>query len=183
MSGAPPVIIRAAAPDPTWRAPAWPGWSGAYLDWEPRDDGEAGLPDAAIQRLAAALAAAALVVFPAAVAAGPATAVPWLLRRHGAPARARVVRSRDPGEIATLFDQTGFDWTQRGQLVLLFDPATPPAAVAPELLFAAMADPDSPPPAPCAGVLRPGTDGDFAELLCRDAALREAVLRALGGAP
>jgi len=185
------VTMLPDPPDPGWQPVTLPGWRVAFLGWPLREDGEAGLPDACAKRLASGLGAGALVAFLA--AAGPTLATArwtqdgagtWsisatgsgLFRRRGAPARCRVVASRDPAVIASLFDQPGFDWTQRGQLVFLLPPCDGAPPLTPAEVFDAMADdPPRRPPAACIGLMRPGTDGDFAELATRDADLIAAV--------
>lgn len=174
------AITRADhAPDPGWRSLALPGWRCDHLLWPRRADGEAGPPAATVAALAAALGAVAETLFLAEASQAPRRlAAPWSLRRQGAPAAIGLVRTRDPALIATLFDQPGFDWTQRGQMVWLFPPDAPLCADA-EILATLADDPPEALPAACTGLLRPGTDGDFAELATRDAALRAALLAAL----
>ncbi|WP_191083099.1 hypothetical protein [Roseococcus microcysteis] len=175
----PAVTLAEQPPDPGWRPLSLPGWRCDHLLWPRRADGEAGPPEATVAALAAALGAVADTLFLAEASQAPhRLAAPWSLRRQGAPAAIGLVQTRDPAVIATLFDQPGFDWTQRGQMVWLFPPDAPPCADA-DILAAMAEDPPGTLPAACTGLLRPGTDGDFAELATRDAALRAALLAAL----
>jgi uncharacterized protein YqcC (DUF446 family) len=78
----------------------------------------------------------------------------------------RLMASREPRIIETLFDQQGFDWNLRGQLVfVLGDNDTIERATASPDNFATCLQSDPPRRAPqgCIALLRPGTDGDFAE--------------------
>lgn len=193
MRGAAAIAAGPSAPDPTWQPLPLPGWSSAFLTWPPRADGEAGPPPATIARIAEILAASAPALF---LATGPdqAPETPWTqagtatqqriattsgtLRRQGAPPRLRLVLTQDTATLAGAFDQPGFDWTQRGQLILLLEPAAslpPPADI-----FATMASdpPDTLPPT-CIALLRPGTDGDFAELAARDPATLSGLVHRL----
>ena len=57
----------------------------------------------------------------------------------------------------------------RGQCVFLFEPEGLPRSVdAASIVVALQRDPPGPLPNHCQGYLRPGTDGDFAELAIRD---------------
>lgn len=173
------ITLADLPPDARWRPLNQPGWRCDYLLWPHRADGEAGPAGSAIMALAAALGAMADTLFLAEATQAPRRlAAPWSLRRQGAPAAIGLVRTRDPVVIATLFDQAGFDWTQRGQMVWLFPPDAPPCADV-EILATMDQDPPAALPSACTGLLRPGTDGDFAELATRDPTLRAALLAAL----
>jgi hypothetical protein len=87
----------------------------------------------------------------------------WLSRKPSP----RFIVSRDIRTIEGLFDQPGFDWTLRGQMAFLLevDDFVNPAPVAsPDALAACLEfDPPRRAPTGCIAILRPGTDGDFAE--------------------
>lgn len=186
------VSVVEAAPDPGWRPLELPGWDTAYLVWPPRADGEAGVPPSVAAALAEALSRCTTVVFLGGEGdrqagegwqeAGPSTwttaaPVPWTLRRQGAGWRAGLVCSRDPAVVATLFEQEGFDWTQCGQVAFLLHLGARCGDIEPKAVFAAMKE--SPPhvlPDACIGLMRPGTDGDFAELTTRNPPLRSNIL-------
>jgi hypothetical protein len=71
-----------------------------------------------------------------------------------------------------------FDWNLRAELAWLFPRGGHPPQVDPSELDALLeADPPSALPPRAIGLFRPGTDGDFAELLTRESRTREEILR------
>ncbi|TCH99714.1 hypothetical protein EJV46_03295 [Roseococcus sp. SYP-B2431] len=74
--------------------------------------------------------------------------------------------SRQVEIVETLFDQQGFDWNLRGQLAFVLegrDTNIPPIALPDSFAACLEADPPRCAPQGCIAILRPGTDGDFAE--------------------
>ena len=76
----------------------------------------------------------------------------------------RLCISSEPETIVTLFEQVGFDWTQRGQLVILLSADTHVAALEPARLAEDLAQEQIDKLPTALGYVRPGDDGDFAEL-------------------
>ena len=171
------LTVAPLPPDPGWTGLALPGWQVDFIDWPLRSDGEPGPPDEAMHRLASALAACATVVF---FTQHGHIAVPPGLRRQGMAATIGITWSRDAALVGSLFKQPGLDWSQRGQIVFLFPPDGPFGEPNTQALFATAAeDPPRNMPPGCTGLVRPGTDGAFAELATADPHLRRALLAAL----
>jgi hypothetical protein len=87
----------------------------------------------------------------------------WLLGKRSF----RFIASRDEKVIETLFDQQGFDWTLRGQAAFVLednDTIKPPIDLPDSFAATLASDPPQRVPRDCIAILRPGTDGDFAEL-------------------
>lgn len=171
------VSLTEAAPDPTWRKAAyWAGGATTYLMWETTNESGTVAPEVRIT-IAAALCALGLVVF----LGGPGCAtsnewrradggwagvskgrLDWLLRKPSF----RFLASRDEKVIETLFDQQGFDWTLRGQVAFVLrdsDTIEPPKDLPDNFSACLASDPPQRVPQDCIALLRPGTDGDFAE--------------------
>jgi hypothetical protein len=150
-----------------------------YLNWPRRGDGEGGPPDADMATLARAVVAGGAAVFLGSgatstgagwTATGVGTWIAgvttdWALRRLRMPREVTLTCTVDSATALTLFDQPGFSWCQRGQCVFLFGCDDLPRSIHVTVIMAALkSDPPGPLPDRCHGVLRPGTDGDFAEL-------------------
>ncbi len=76
----------------------------------------------------------------------------------------RLCWTRDTALIRTMFDQAGFDWSQRTQFGLLFPTDTKVETLEPKIVAKAIADEAIDSISQAVGYLRPGDDGDFAEL-------------------
>jgi hypothetical protein len=80
--------------------------------------------------------------------------------------------SSDTELVETLFDQTGFDWSQRGQFAVLFPINVAEADLSPKRIAQAIEEEHIDTIPGTEGYLRPGDDGDFAELgFCDDGRL------------
>lgn len=194
------IEISDRSPDPTWPRPAIDGVRVDYLVWSASPVAiDAGVPDEVAQRLGVALCAAADVLFlggPAAdlvpdpawraCAVGTWCAAVRLPLRLRTPLRRRDIPltfTRRPDVLAGAFDAPGFSWDLRGQTIWLFDPGSAPPRIDAAALDSGL-DQDPPVALPfgSVGLLRPGTDGDFAELLTREPPMRIAVLDTLRAA-
>ncbi len=151
-----------------------------FLTWDDGGAVDAGVPEPVQERIASALGSLSRVVYLACpIGQQPDTA--WSqtsaghwncslratdqMLRRGSSRLVGLVCTREARVIAGMFDQIGFDWTSRGQLGLLFHPADDCGGVDPFQVLNTLSD--DPPlrfPDGCIGVLRPGTDGGFAEL-------------------
>lgn len=172
------VSVSDAPPDPTWRkASCWPNGATTYLVWETGGDDETVAPEIRLA-IATALCTMGHVVFLGGPGCEPSNQwqsvdggwvgvskgrFGWLSRKP----EFRFVASRDLHVVKTLFDQVGFDWNLRGQAAFVLDddgtgrpPADPPNDFAASLTT----DPPRHAPRDCIAILRPGTDGDFAEV-------------------
>jgi hypothetical protein len=72
--------------------------------------------------------------------------------------------SSDRLTVQTLFDQPGFDWSQRGQMGLLLSPDVNLLELVPRQIARDLADEQFDEIRGARGYCRPGDDGDFAEL-------------------
>ena len=72
----------------------------------------------------------------------------------------------------TLFDQTGFDWSQRAQFALLFSSSCEVQAISPQPAASQLACEQVDGIAGSLGYLKPGDDGDFAGMGFATEALR-----------
>jgi hypothetical protein len=177
------IAVSKIPDDPFWEQQPSPGVEIFYLNWPLREDGEAGPQNAVTESIARAVVAGGAAVFLGAgshtpttdwVATGPGTWVidadaDWPLRRLGMPRIVSLTCTTDATIARTLFDQASFQWHQRGQCVFLFGTDDVPRSVdAAAILRALKTDPPAPLPDLCHGFVRPGTDGDFAEVAIRD---------------
>ena len=131
------IAASQKAPDPAWVAMRIPGWISVYLTWDVSGAVDAGIPAEVQSQLAAALGAVSRVVYLAS-ADGKPSGISWSksddeswslslraaneMVRRGSSRMVGLVCTRTPDVIAEMFDQTGFDWSLRGQLGLLFAP-------------------------------------------------------------
>ncbi len=76
----------------------------------------------------------------------------------------RMCISSDCEVVETLFDQVGFDWSQRGQFALLFPSDTNVLKLPAQAIADALAKENLSKIPDAKGYLRPGDDGGFAEL-------------------
>lgn len=174
------VEVSGTAPDPAWVSISAPGWTSVFLTWDIGGSVDAGVPKLVRRRIASALGSESRVVY-LANAIGKQSATSWSqtsagnwnlnlratnqMVRGGSSRLVGLVCTREADVIAEMFDQIGFDWTLRGQLGLLFPPTDDCGDVdAHQVLSALSGDPPRHFPEGCMGVLRPGTDGDFAEV-------------------
>jgi hypothetical protein len=105
-----------------------------------------------------------------------------LLRKPGLP----LVATSDPGRAEDLFNAEAFSWELRGQIVLLSPRGSPP----PPLSYAQLDDARSRKriddarlglPAAIEGLVLPGVDGDFVELIAFEERLWRTLPEALAG--
>ena len=108
-------------------------------------------------------------------------------RLAGQPSRFTLLTTRHPDTAVRMFDVTGFDWSQQGQVGLMSDPDAPP----PVIDYATIGDLFSADwvaraagfnEGPIRGVLRPGVDGDVAGLYSSDPAFMDRIQRDLEAA-
>ena len=146
-----------------------------YVTWDASDESGA-VPRGVRAGLAVALCDVGLVVF----MGGPGGVRPdcWRQTDEGWAAvsrslldpvsqrgRLRFVASRNAEIVETLFDQQGFDWTQRGQVAFVVEDVHdhPPKDSPNNFAACLKSDPPQCKLSGCIAMLRPGTDGDFAE--------------------
>ena len=174
------IRLLARPPDPTWRgARCWP--EGATLYLASQVTAETGTPPVSVcQAVARGLCALGPVAFLG--GSGGARADRWTADGDSWVGRTRdrsgwfhwsirmlpFMMSRNPEVVVTLFAQPGFDWGLRGQMVFVFTNGVsacgyPPAASLRQLAASFASDPPAVVPDDCIALLRPGTDGDFAE--------------------
>jgi len=171
------VSLTEASPDPAWRkASCWPDGATTYVIWE-ATAANGNLAPRVRTTIAAALCNLGLVVFlggPGGVTSnewrqidgGWAGGSPWRLGRLLRKSSLRFMASRDVKVVETLFDQPGFDWSLRGQAAYILenhDTTKPPMDYPDSFAVSLQSDPPQRAPPSCIAILRPGTDGDFAE--------------------
>ncbi len=169
--------LAANAPDPAWhKASCWPGGSTTYVIWDAVDENET-VPPTVRAAIATALWTLGPAVFLGGV--GAAGSNEWkesdgswtgvsqrlrdrILRKPGL----RFIATRNTKIIETLFDQQGFDWNLRGQMVFVLEGAhviKSPNGSPDNFAACLKSDPPQHAPRGCIAILRPGTDGGFAE--------------------
>lgn len=165
MNATQSLLVCLEAMDSRWELPAVPPKAeSCVIGWRtrpmPRD---AGVPEWAVAILAHALAKNAMVTF--AVKAGD---------------RTRFVHASTADEVRQAFDTEYFDWTQRGQVIFLSAPESPPKLSESHLRAAeSTAGLQTLSHSGVIGVLLPGVDGDVAGLYTFSSGLQKSLIASL----
>jgi hypothetical protein len=166
MDAAPKIFVCLDGIDRRWELPLVPspvqsclvGWRIAPISTD------AGVPDGVARILANTLVKHALVTFPT---------------RTGG--RVRFVHASHADDVRRAFDTEYFDWTQRGQVMFLSPPDSPPPKISESHLDIAQdgARLHTLAGMGVTGVVLPGVDGDVAGIYTFAGGLQDALLTSL----